>query len=91
MILLSSLVADSVFVPLTGPIARSLWRNLRGWLTFYLLSIVSVLAPNLALLLAPSVMPPLLVALVQGPVMAATIFIYARLVGRLGWLISRGM
>lgn len=89
IILLSSLEADSVFVPLSVPIARSLWRHLRGWAMFYLLSTLTVLAPDVVLLLAADALPHSLLALLLGPVTAAAIFIYARLLGRLGWLISR--
>ena len=87
IILLSSLEADSVFVPLTPPIARSLWQHGRAWLTFYVLSTLTVLGPNLAVLLLSPILPPWLGPLLLAPVTAASVFVYSRLVGRLGLVI----
>jgi hypothetical protein len=87
-VLLSSLEADSLLVPLSVPVLRSLWRHPGGWLVFSLVSTIVVTGPLLLLTLLLRDAPYLL-ALVGSPLLAASLFVYARLLGRLGWLISQ--
>ena len=85
-LMLSALEADSYFWPVSWPIFRSLRVVWKGWLVFYVLS---------GLLLAGCVWLTDLAAeqllfkmpLALGPLWAATVFIYGRLLGRLTWLI----
>jgi hypothetical protein len=82
--LLSALEANSIWVPLTLPILSSLVRWWWGWLMFYLLT--GLLAAGLACLFVFSgnaAHDSLLLLL--GPLVAAAVFIYFRLLGRLAW------
>ncbi len=86
--LLSSLEAGSVFSPLSGPVVRSLVRSWGAWLAFYLISGVmwcslGALIAGVGLLFVP------LCAVVPGPIFAAMLLIYARLLGRLAWQASQ--
>ena len=82
--LLSSLEANSVFVPLSLPILRSLISCWWGWLTFYALA--ALLGGSwLGLLLAGLPSFPFLTALACGPLLAAVLLIVSRLLGRLAW------
>ncbi len=84
--LLSALEQDSIWMPFSLPIIRSLFKIPGGWCAFYLLSgllfVVCGGTGYFALRTAHVGM-----AFVVGPVIAATILVYARLIGRLGWLI----
>jgi DNA-directed RNA polymerase subunit RPC12/RpoP len=86
VILLSSLEANSAFVPLTTPILRSLVTGWWAWLLFYLLSGVLWWLFLMAVLAILVSFLPAIIAM--GPVLAALLLIYARLIGRLGWRIS---
>ncbi len=88
VLLLSALEADSLFWPVSEPILGSLLRVGYGWGVFYLLSAL-LLAGCLLLTVVTFRSLTLLCPLVAGPVLAAAIFIYARLLGRLTWLILR--
>jgi DNA-directed RNA polymerase subunit RPC12/RpoP len=89
LILLSSLEADSLLVPLSVPVVHSLWRRAGGWLAFYVVSTVAVGLPLLLLLMLAATGSQFVAALIGAPVIAAALFIEARLLGRLGWLISQ--
>lgn len=85
--LLSSLEADSAFVPLSGPILRSLVSLWWGWLLFYLFSAMLV-GGSSALPLIGARSFPWLAAFFAGPLTAAVLLILARLLGRLAWRAS---
>ena len=82
--LLSSLEAGSPFVPLSAPLVQSLASCWREWLLYYLLSGL-LLAGWIALLLSGAARSPYLTMLLCGPLLAALLFISARLLGRLAW------
>jgi hypothetical protein len=85
-LVLSALEADSLFLPISGPIFRSLGRAWNGWLAFYALSGLLVAASSIVTLKAFE-FSELVSPLPAGPLWAAAVFIYARLLGRLAWLI----
>jgi LSD1 subclass zinc finger protein len=86
--LLSALEANSIWVPITGPIFSSLFLLCWGWFLFYVLTgllaaaVLAVLYYGLSRFDVVAVMP-------VGPLLAASILIYARLLGRLAWKIGR--
>jgi hypothetical protein len=86
--LLSSMEANSPWLPLTKPILHSVVTLWWGWLVFYALA-AAVLGGWLALIVVGSWLQPFLAGLLGGPVLAAAILIYARLLGRLAWRASR--
>jgi len=88
-VVLSSLEADSLLTPFSGPITRSLLHHGWSWMLFTLLSTATALVPA-AVLLFPDGYSLMLRATLASPLMAAAVFMYARLLGRLGWLISCG-
>ncbi len=82
--LLSALEANSIWAPLTVPIVASLFRWFWCWLVFYILT--ALIAAGLVaafVYAAESGMDWLLLLL--GPLVAAAILIYFRLLGRLAW------
>ena len=87
IILTSSLEANSTFVPLSPAIIRSLFRSARWWLGFYLITGVMFFA-FVQLIWGIVWLLPQLAMIVPGPLFAAMILIYARLLGRLGWRAS---
>ncbi|MBX3415807.1 MAG: hypothetical protein KF708_24195 [Pirellulales bacterium] len=88
LLMLSGLECDSMVVPLSGPVFASLWRHAGSWLGFYGLTALlacGVLLP--AVVLRPFLLG--LFAVLYFAVAASTgTFLYARLLGRLGWRIS---
>jgi hypothetical protein len=86
VVLLSTMETDNPFLPLSGPILRSFWLYPQGWLVFYALTgaLTAVLAGAGAL----AAWQPLVAAVVVGPVEAAYLLIYPRLLGRLAWKAS---
>ncbi len=82
--LLSALEANSSWAPITLPILTSLVRWWWAWLTFYLLTgfLASGLAAMAIVLVAASHERFLLLL---GSLVAAAVFIYFRLLGRLAW------
>ena len=89
IVLLSSLEADSLLLPVSAPVMCSLWRRPGGWLTYYMVSTLIVGGPLLLVVMLAAVGFPVAAALIGAPVIAASVFYYARVIGRLGWLISR--
>jgi hypothetical protein len=88
--LLSALEANSSWAPFTLPILMSLIRWWWGWLMFYLLT--GFLAAGLAAIAVLSVATSndfFLLGL--GPLVAAAVFIYFRLLGRLAWRMTTKM
>ena len=85
-LMLSALEADSYFWPVSRPIFRSLRVVWKGWLVFYVLSgLLLAGCAWLTNLAAEQLLFKMPLAL--GPLWAATVFIYGRLLGRLTWLI----
>src|SRR5690606_8810832 len=88
-VLLSSLEANSMLLPLSGPVLHSLWRRPGGWLAYYVVSTLVAGVPLLLLALLAAASSTFAAALIGAPVIAAALFLFARLLGRLGWLISQ--
>lgn len=85
---LSSLEADSTIFPFSVPILKSLGRLWWGWLLFYAeAAVLLVFWPGLLVLGAPWY--PFETATATGPILAAVVLIYMRLLGRLAWRITR--
>lgn len=86
--LLSALDANSVWVPLTKVVFKSLLVLWWGWIGFYLLT--ALIAAGLGALLYYGV-PRLEVFafLAVAPLLSASLLIYARLLGRLAWKIGQ--
>ncbi|MBI3862170.1 MAG: hypothetical protein HY290_09775 [Planctomycetia bacterium] len=82
--LLSALEANSIWVPLTLPIVKSLFRWWWCWLLFYGLAglVIGGLVAGATYLIVSS-LDGFLLAL--GPLLAAAPLIYFRLLGRLAW------
>src|SRR5690606_14427224 len=89
IVLLSSLEANSMLLPLSGPVLHSLWRRPGGWLAYYVVSTLVAGVPLLLLALLAAASSTFAAALIGAPVIAAALFLFARLLGRLGWLISQ--
>ena len=87
VLLLSSLETDSAFMPLSAPIFTSLVTRTWCWLVVFALSAV-LLAATCGLVWSLAHVSLFLVPLAGGPVVAALLFIYARLLGRLAWRIT---
>ena len=82
--LMSALEANSIWVPLTPSILGSLIKWWWCWLMFYLLSgLIAWGLVAVAVFAVGSSNDIVLVTL--GPLIAAAVLIYARLLGRLGW------
>lgn len=82
--LMSALEANSIWVPLTLSILGSLIRWWWCWLVFYLMSGLMVWGIGAAAVFAVSSSNEILVVGL-GPLLAAAVLIYFRLLGRLGW------
>ncbi len=88
ILLLAVLESDSLIWPISAPIFSSLVRVARGWIVFYLISGLMLGGCAWITIIAFSRLG-LLTPLAVGPLWAAAIFIYGRLLGRLTWLILR--
>lgn len=85
--LVSSLDADSVWFPYSRTVVRSLVRIPVYWLACYgLLAVVWLI--TVAGLLAVLMVTPWLLGLIGGPLVASSVFLSARLLGRLAWKIG---
>jgi hypothetical protein len=87
VLLLGSMETNSVVMPVSVPVLQSLLRCGHLWLMFYL---VATPVFGGAIIAAESLYPkfPGTVLLLGGPVLAAVLLIYSRLLGRLAWRIS---
>ncbi|NOX56627.1 MAG: hypothetical protein GXP27_19720 [Planctomycetes bacterium] len=85
---LSALDAGSTLFPFSSDVARSLISVTWGWLTFYVLAAVLIVACG-GVGWGVLQLGWLAAGASGGPVLAAAILIYARLLGRLAWLITR--
>jgi len=82
--LLSALEANSIWAPLTMPIVASLFRWFWCWLMFYLLT--GLIAVGLVAAFVHAVWSGRdSLILLFGPLVAAAVLIYFRLLGRLAW------
>jgi DNA-directed RNA polymerase subunit RPC12/RpoP len=88
LFLIGSMEADTLLVPYSPLIFRSVWKGFFGWLIVYLESLV-VVALAAALLIAGLRWAPLATILLGSPLLATPIFILARLYGRLAWHIGQ--
>lgn len=88
IVALSSMQSTDWWSPLTMPILTSLWSEFRGWVLFYLLTGGLILAGGFCCW-AGFAISPLFTLPFTAPILAAAWFTYGRLLGRLGWLISR--
>lgn len=87
-VLLSGLEADSPFWPLSEAIAQSLRQARSSWVAFYLISAVLLAVCGAATVLIFRQAGPASM-LILGPLWAAAVFIYGRLLGRLTWLVMK--
>ena len=85
--LLAGFDAESIWLPWSRTIFRSLRIIPREWLLFYALTL-AVVGVGDGFLLACSIGSPWLFGFMLGPVLASQIFIGARLLGRLAWRIG---
>jgi hypothetical protein len=87
VLILSAMESDSYLLPFSPPILRTLGYYLHGWLTFYLLTL-AMFATWVAAFDFGFARSPYLTVLLSGPVLAALMLIYARLLGRVAWRAS---
>jgi hypothetical protein len=85
--LLAGFDAESIWLPWSRTVFRSLRIIPRDWLLFYVLTL-AVVGVGDGFLLACSIGSPWLFGFMLGPVLASQIFIGARLLGRLAWRIG---
>ena len=87
ILLLSAMESDSYIVPFSPPVLRTLGYFWHGWLMFYLLT-TGMFAGWLVAFDFAYPRAPNLTVLFSGPVLAAMMLIYARLLGRVAWCAS---
>ncbi|REK09874.1 MAG: hypothetical protein DWQ37_17345 [Planctomycetota bacterium] len=87
ILLLSAMEADSYLLPYSPVVLRTLVSYAHGWLTFYLLSAAMFIGWQ-AMLVFGFASAPMLGAFISGPIVAAIMLIYARLLGRVAWRAS---
>ncbi|MBI1310703.1 hypothetical protein GC176_05295 [bacterium] len=85
--LVGGLDAESIWLPWSGTVVRSLKTIPRDWLIFYGLTLVVAGVGN-GFLLACLIKSYWLFGVMLGPVLASQCFIFARLIGRLAWRIG---
>ncbi|WP_166828768.1 MFS transporter [Thalassoroseus pseudoceratinae] len=83
VVLLSSLEANHPLTPLTVPILRTLIFYPQGWLLFHLVTGGWVL--GMALVGEALLAYPFFAAFLLGPMLAAFLMVYPRMLGRLAW------
>ena len=83
VVLLSSLEANHPLTPITEPILRTLVFYPQGWMLFHLITGSWVL--GMVFISDALQEQPFLAALVLGPIVAAFLMIYPRLLGRVAW------
>jgi len=84
---LSALEAGSPTALVSWPVVRSFWTVWWGWLLFYAETavLIAIWAVPTVSLFQPR---PWVTSLFSGPLLAAVMLIYARLIGRLAWCFS---
>jgi len=85
--LLSSLETESVLMPFSLPVIRSLGYLFGSWVMFYLIITLMAAAVGVAAYYSFD-LSPLATFFVGGPVLATVALVYARLLGRLAWKAS---
>lgn len=88
LLFLSALEADSFFWPFSSAIFGSFGQLTGTWIAFYILSTVLFAGCSVATVLTFEHLQ-YSTPLVAGPLWAATLFIYGRLLGRMAWLIMQ--
>jgi len=86
-LLLSSLETESILIPFSLPVVRSLGYQFGGWVMFYLLTTLMAAVVGAGAYIGMEY-SPLAVFVLGGPVLATVALIYARLLGRLAWKAS---
>lgn len=89
LLLLSALETGSVFLPVSGPVLRSLLRLWRAWPVFYGLTAALWSAWAAAVVVSLQSLGGAVTVLWAAPVLTAVLFISARLMGRLAWSIAQ--
>lgn len=84
---LGALDADSIWLPFSGTILRSLIRIPHWWLLFYVL-LGALWGAATAVVFPALVYSVAIGSVLGGPVLGSVLFISARLIGRLAWKIS---
>jgi hypothetical protein len=87
ILLLSAMEADSFFLPYSPVILATLRDCWRGWLVFYLM-VGTMLAAWIFAFGALVREAPFAALILSGPILAAMLLIYGRLLGRLAWAAS---
>ncbi len=87
VLVLSGLECESFLMPFSRPILASLVRQAGAWLVFYLLSGI-VVGGWVALATYTLAFEPYAMTALLAAILAAVMLIYARLLGRLGWVIT---
>lgn len=87
-VFLSGLESDLPFWPFSPAIAESLRQARSSWIAFYCISGLLLTACGLATVLIFRETGPASM-LILGPLWAAAVFIYGRLLGRLAWLVMK--
>ena len=87
---LSAMDAETLWLPFSMVIVRSFSREPRTWAQFLAISL-GLLVTVLGVLLPLGFYYPWVAGFVAGPVLASAVFLYARLLGRLGWKIADEM
>ena len=87
ILLLSAMETDSFFMPYSPPVLSTLRRYWHGWLLFYLLTTMMLLAWCIAFGFV-FIVAPYAAMILSGPVLGAMMLIYARWLGRLAWRAS---
>ena len=87
ILLLSAMEADSFFVPYSPVILATLRHYWHGWLAFYLIvgAMLGLWIFGFGELVREA---PLAALVLSGPILAAMLLIYGRLLGRLAWRAS---
>lgn len=86
-LLLSSLETESVLMPFSLPVFRSLGYQFGAWVMFYLLTTLMAAVVGVAAYYSFG-FSPFATCLLGGPVLATVTLLYARLLGRLAWKAS---
>jgi hypothetical protein len=86
VVVLANLESNSLFQPLTWTLVRSFRKLPLYWIGFYLLSLGLLLASNGIIFLES--LHPVAAGILYGPTITTLFFLYARLLGRLAWVID---
>jgi len=87
-LLLCELESNSAFVPASALVLATLWKRNNHWLLFYAETACLFLGAGALMVLAAPWINSGVAALLGGPLVAAVVMIYFRLLGRLAWFCS---